>query len=850
MTSVDILVDAPLLAILPQRITVDVAQILAAGDSMDACVGALLAQMESAVVDSDQRPVRLSADTCTVLVSDPQQAAGTFVPFDSCERLTQLARLRLAPNHRRADGSSSTTASARAAEKGAPDLSAVFSMIGNESRAFDPSAPVVGTLHITIVRCDGLFNVDTFGVSSPYVTAFGQGRKEVFRTEVAPNTLDPVFSAELSTFDLPVNDYSGHARFRVMARKFMDDFMGEATIEVIELISSIGEDITMELQARRNEVDPDIARAPSLGTITIRCTCTIGEETEPEEVEITTEAVEQAPQPPAEEDEGIATPSGAQDPPLFDVPPRELAPMETTSVMLDVVKLVVADAVASIPLPPSGAYDHYELSLRKLDVMRGGVMEDRGWSSRVPDEPVSHAFFRALMEGYQIGVGHTRRASVAQSLSVANVTAAAAAAEENSEDDTPHLREQVAELNSQVDALQRRLNACLNDLEVAREEIDAHRSENAKNANYIAALSAQQLSAQASLQSPNSQGGNRAPPCTPATQHAGGGQITPNALPLPATMAAAAHHSGQRHMDVNNNNDAVPNEAVNVPEEASDISPPAVVEGGCGDASPTPTPDENAPPTTIDAMVDFTMVVCFYNSFDYVTKTTRKKGRAVSLSASKAESRFSMLQRVVAETFREGLSISYLDVEGRRHIIQSDSELTRLLLALKSNGYRPVFQCFNPEEELDTSERVDIGSSPKRMFVMRSPAPPEAPNAALTTLVTSPSRQSSRPSSASINNYPGRSVSAMSVRSSASSMPYDYIAGSALDDATIAREFEVVSGGAESVSKEDVLLYLEARYDSIGDAGRFKRLLDSLFRRKTCLGVNEFAIVLLRLSQS
>ncbi|CUF45058.1 Hypothetical protein, putative [Bodo saltans] len=974
--TVDILVDAPLMGILPQRITVDLSSVVAASledPSGDSWLRVLLAQIEPALVDADGREVLLPADATSVLLSEPQQP-GVFSPIESSEKLTQLARLRIAPKSTPGD------VSGRGKPR-APDLSAVFSMLGNESSAFDPNAPVIGHLYITIVRCEGLLNVDTLKTSSPYVAAYGQGRKEVFRTETVEGNLSPVYydgtNADVASFTLPVNSFSGHARFRVMSRQYMDAFMGEATVEVVELVGSAGDELTFELQPRRNEQDPDIAGAQSLGTITIRCIANFttddnnnnaeAQQPQEEEDQLPVEEEEQqqddaaaaaASDSPVPSADDIATPPNAEDPPLFQsssppvspngsLPPQPPIPVnqnkslgetETTSVMLDVVKLVVADAVASIPLSVAA---EYELSLRKLDVMRGGVMEDRGWSSRdIPDDTISRAFFRAMLDGYQIGIGHSRRATI--SVNSTNSSASSnrhQGGNNDHEEEVQELRDHIEELTLEIDALQKRLNKCLNDLESTRDELAESQQNLRLNPASIAVAYPPASDVLSGLQSPNSMQGNRAPPCTPATQHAGGQQLTPTQLPLAMVTTPPPNKRHQRHLDANQHNGGE-DDATNIalpPTTSSEndvvennnnaeVSPRAVIdEGGALE-------DDTASPASIDAMVDYTMVVCFYNSFDYVTKTTRKKGRAVSLSSSKGETRFQMLQRTVAATFREGLSISYLDVEGKRHVITTDGQLTSLLLKLKASGYRPVFQCFHPEEELEASARVDIGSSPKKMFVMRNPTPPEAPSSALSTLVTSPSRQSSRPSSAAtsqigsrtnvavaeaesqwlptcipmfssrggaeasarvdIGSSPkkmfvmrnptppeapssalltlvtspsrqssrpssaatsqigSRTVSAMSVRSSATSMPFDYIAGSALDDNTIAREFEIVSGGGDTVSKETVLAYLEARYDSIGDAGRFKRLLDSLFRRKSTLGVNEFAIVLLRLSQS
>ena len=129
-------------------------------------------------------------------------------------------------------------------------------------------------------------------------------------------------------------------------------------------------------------------------------------------------------------------------------------------------------------------------------------------------------------------------------------------------------------------------------------------------------------------------------------------------------------------------------------------------------------------------------------------------------------------------------------------------------------------------------ERITIGSSPKRMFAVRSPLHREPPSAQ------------------HVPHPLTRERLLLSALSTASCLPFDYIAGSALDNAAIAREFDTVSGGASLVSKADVLTYLEARYDAIGQPNRFSSLIDGLFRRKSMLGLNEFAIVLLRLSQS
>jgi hypothetical protein len=91
----------------------------------------------------------------------------------------------------------------------------------------------------------------------------------------------------------------------------------------------------------------------------------------------------------------------------------------------------------------------------------------------------------------------------------------------------------------------------------------------------------------------------------------------------------------------------------------------------------------------------------------------------------------------------------------------------------------------------------------------------------------------------------------MTARATPVSTPFDYIAGSLLDDDALAREFHLVAQGRREASRENVLRYLEARYDHIGQPKRFVSLLDSLFRRgRPAFNCDEFAIILLRLSQS
>lgn len=265
---------------------------------------------------------------------------------------------------------------------------------------------------------------------------------------------------------------------------------------------------------------------------------------------------------------------------------------------------------------------------------------------------------------------------------------------------------------------------------------------------------------------------------------------------------------------------------------------------------------------TLIASQPLLMVSVFYNEFDYATKSTKKKGRTVTL-CNDGTSLFDQLRAAVDSTFHKGLDIGVVRPDGTYSAIRSNTSLLAYLSRVFPQpggltsplglGIRPVFQCFTRDEEIEKTERFAVGSSPKRLFV-RSPVPPtsnealvprDRPQSAPLAPLTPMSRAgSSRPLTA-------RPISAMTARATPVSTPFDYIAGSLLDDDAISREFRVVSQGQREASRENVLTYLEARYDQIGQPNRFVSLLDSLFKRgRTAYNCDEFAIILLRLSQS
>jgi hypothetical protein len=263
---------------------------------------------------------------------------------------------------------------------------------------------------------------------------------------------------------------------------------------------------------------------------------------------------------------------------------------------------------------------------------------------------------------------------------------------------------------------------------------------------------------------------------------------------------------------------------------------PPPLQDHCRSARPT---EKHYDIESMEAMVDSIsaelgsepiIVTCFHNRFDYVRKTTYKSGRAVVL-AGHPSTFFNTLKAEVASTFQhDSLSIGYVNSSGKKVVIENNHDLLAFLRLVK-RGTRPIFQCFNPEEEEAYLQRCCVGSSPVKLFAH----PPSSTE-------NTPSRVRS-----SLGERPG---SAMSLNACPASMPYDYIAGCQLDDDTLEREFNTVSHNMPTVPKPEVVRYLQARYDSIGDNHRFSRLVDRLFRHRTSLTYNEFAIVMLRVSQS
>jgi len=109
---------------------------------------------------------------------------------------------------------------------------------------------VWGLLHIKIIACVGLRNLDTlanfnvFGaltrgkrdVSDPYVEAFVDGYR-LLKTSIHNDNLDPVFNEE---FFCPVAHFTEGVTFNVMDLDMLkDDIMGEYILPVRELIKTV-----------------------------------------------------------------------------------------------------------------------------------------------------------------------------------------------------------------------------------------------------------------------------------------------------------------------------------------------------------------------------------------------------------------------------------------------------------------------------------------------------------------------------------------------------------------------------------------------------------------------------------
>jgi hypothetical protein len=244
------------------------------------------------------------------------------------------------------------------------------------------------------------------------------------------------------------------------------------------------------------------------------------------------------------------------------------------------------------------------------------------------------------------------------------------------------------------------------------------------------------------------------------------------------------------------------------------------------------------------------LVTCFYNRFDMKLKRTTKLGRNVSVSSS-LEGAVAEIKAVIALAFHEDLDIGFVDRSGRRVYITTDEQLAEFVGRQREG--RPVVQCFSRDEVANTIRQ--IGESPMRLA--RSPVPPTGNNSTLNdsyALAVLPNISSTTTAAAGATSPPPRPGSAMSSRCQT---PFDYIAGRDLDDRAIEAEFANLANGNPFVLREDVIRYLDDKYDNCGVMRRHAMLVDTLFgkirntkRDKLRFSYEEFALILLRHSQS
>ena len=241
------------------------------------------------------------------------------------------------------------------------------------------------------------------------------------------------------------------------------------------------------------------------------------------------------------------------------------------------------------------------------------------------------------------------------------------------------------------------------------------------------------------------------------------------------------------------------------------------------------------------------LIMCFYNRFDPKLKRTAKLGRTVSVNAD-MQGATAELKAIVAAAFHEqALDIGYVERTGRRIYITTDEQLAEFVRRPRDG--RPVVQCFSQDEALNSIRNV--GESPMR--IARSPVPPSSHDSSYAVVAVSHINNSTT-NNTTVLTSPPRPSSAMSSRCQT---PFDYIAGKDLDDRAIEAEFAVLANGEPYVLRDDVIRYLDDKYDNVGIVRRHAQLIDTLFgkirhvkRDKIRFTFEEFALILLRHSQS
>ena len=244
------------------------------------------------------------------------------------------------------------------------------------------------------------------------------------------------------------------------------------------------------------------------------------------------------------------------------------------------------------------------------------------------------------------------------------------------------------------------------------------------------------------------------------------------------------------------------------------------------------------------------MVSVFYNDYDPASRRTQKRGKAIVLGGPNPSLK-QLLDSIAASFRREDLSVGYNHFDGTSIIIDSDVALKTYLESFGKSAQRPVLQCFDSQYGDDDRGLPPLGpSSYHQDSVGSSGHSHHSPytsvgsqNAPTPTPPMSRSATPSRPNSAMGGQ---RSTSAMSMHSTMS-VPVETTTGSLLDEEELRWHFSKVSKDNSSATKQEILKYLQDRYDDMGDPKRFQRLLDK-FPRRGSLNFDEFCIVLLRLA--
>jgi hypothetical protein len=135
---------------------------------------------------------------------------------------------------------------------------------------------IVSHVSMRVVKCRNLFNraegnIIFSGVSDPYVKVIDPYGKEIKKTEVVDNKLDPVFNEQAKVIMDCSVETKGMMTFNVLGHnKIGDDFMGQVTVNVKEIFAHGNGTRHFKLAPRANNEDDIIVQnGAALGSITI-----------------------------------------------------------------------------------------------------------------------------------------------------------------------------------------------------------------------------------------------------------------------------------------------------------------------------------------------------------------------------------------------------------------------------------------------------------------------------------------------------------------------------------------------------------------------------------------------------